>query len=123
MMLAVAMLKYNPSEGFSAANAGAYFVRVVNSNVTTGVPMLFAPFERACRSKFALGKRGAQELPPCHKLKWNLGKREFSSSCRHICVVFICLASRARRSQRIAVAQNWSPSQRLGDFSSGTVFA
>jgi len=45
MMLAVAMLKYNPSEGFSAANAGAYFVQVVNSNVTTGVPMLFAPLD------------------------------------------------------------------------------
>ena len=28
MMLAVAMLKYTPSEGFSAANAGAYFVQV-----------------------------------------------------------------------------------------------
>jgi hypothetical protein len=43
MMLAVAMLKYTPNEGFSAANAGAYFVQMVKSNVTTGVPMLFAP--------------------------------------------------------------------------------
>ena len=75
MMLAVAMLKYTPSEAFSAANAGAYLVQVEKSYRDDGVPMLFA-----------------------------------SSSCRHICVVFICLASRARCSQRIAVAQNWSPS-------------
>jgi hypothetical protein len=31
--------------------------------------------ERACRGKFALGERGAQDLPPCHKMKWNLGER------------------------------------------------
>jgi hypothetical protein len=31
--------------------------------------------ERACRSKFALGERAAQDLPPCHKMKWNLGER------------------------------------------------
>ena len=31
--------------------------------------------ERAWRSKFALGERDAQDLPPCHKMKWNLGKR------------------------------------------------
>src|SRR5215472_3854484 len=31
--------------------------------------------ERAWRSKFALGERGAQDLPPCHKMTWNLGKR------------------------------------------------
>ena len=24
---------------------------------------------------FALGESGAQDLPPCHKMKWNLGKR------------------------------------------------
>ena len=75
MMLAVAMLKYTPSEGVQRRKRRAHFVQVEKSNVTTGVPMLFA-----------------------------------SSSCRHICVVFICLASRARCSQRIAVAQNWSPS-------------
>ena len=43
MMLAVAMLKYTPNEGFSAANAGAYFVQMVKSNVTTGVPMYSPP--------------------------------------------------------------------------------
>jgi hypothetical protein len=31
--------------------------------------------ERASRSEFALCERGAQDLPPCHKMKWNLGKR------------------------------------------------
>src|SRR6516164_10351639 len=45
--------------------------------------------ERAWRSKFALGESGAQDLPARHKMKWNLGKRKFPSSCRHICVVFI----------------------------------
>jgi hypothetical protein len=27
---------------------------------------------RAWRGKFALGERGAQDLAPCHKMKWNL---------------------------------------------------
>ena len=31
--------------------------------------------ERACHGEFALGERGAQDLPPCHKMKWNLGER------------------------------------------------
>src|SRR5580692_4584349 len=31
--------------------------------------------ERAWRSQFALGQRGTQDLPPCHKMKCNLGKR------------------------------------------------
>jgi hypothetical protein len=38
--------------------------------------------ERAWRSKFALGERGAQDLPACHKMKWNLGKRAESKRCR-----------------------------------------
>src|SRR6516164_9255899 len=38
--------------------------------------------ERAWRSKFAPGERGAQDLPPCHKMKWNLGKRAQAAAHR-----------------------------------------
>src|SRR5215831_349580 len=47
--------------------------------------------ERACRGKFALGERGAQDLPPCHKMKWNLGERA-EPKRSHICVcLYACL--------------------------------
>jgi hypothetical protein len=40
--------------------------------------------------KFALGERGAQDLPPCHKMKWNLGERAEPKRI-HICVcLFSC---------------------------------
>jgi hypothetical protein len=38
--------------------------------------------ERAWRSKFAPGAGGAQDLPPCHKMTWNLGKRTQAAAHR-----------------------------------------
>jgi len=38
--------------------------------------------ERAWRSKFALGERGAQDLPPCQKMKWNLRRRAQAAAHR-----------------------------------------
>ena len=38
--------------------------------------------ERAWRCKFALGERGAQDLPPCQKMKWNLGERAEAAAHR-----------------------------------------
>jgi hypothetical protein len=37
--------------------------------------------ERACCRKFALAERGAQDLPPCHKMKWNLENELNPSGC------------------------------------------
>ena len=55
MKLAVAMLKYTPSEGFSAANAGAYFVQVekraIRALAASRLAIPWRPLERLGQSE------------------------------------------------------------------------